>query len=103
MRKQLHGLRHGMSFEWNYLEVVVDTKSDPEWVMLVVESEPFARQCKLSCGRKFRQGTNPDYEGYDAYQLEYYHNGKWHVYDSAAHRGDIRGQLGRLVESAFST
>jgi hypothetical protein len=98
MKKSLHGLRHGKVINSYY---IVDTKSDPDWVLLnLPQGQPFARISKVSHGKGFRQGNNPDYTGRDMYKLEYFFQGKWQLYDNQASYGDITSQLDRLIRLA---
>lgn len=76
-------------------ELVLDTKSDPAWVTLKSpDGVSVARQSKVSSGRSYQQGTNPDYKGRESYPLEYFNNstGEWVVYDSNAHKNQILDQ-----------
>lgn len=70
--KPLKEARRGKKLSLDYgIDVFVDN-SDREWRYLRLEDgEPVARQSKRSAGKRFRQGSNPDYEGYDAYPLEW--------------------------------
>lgn len=93
---ETHGLRHNMKIPYKGVVLVADTKSDPEWVQLLLDGVPVARQYKGSAGRVWNQGgTNPDYEGFLTYPLESYqsHAGGLNVYDSSAKKGDILYQL----------
>lgn len=95
MKQVMHGLRHGMKIE----DFVADTKSDNEWVILLLNDVPFARQRKTSREKRYRQGSNPDYKGYDAYRLEVFHCGKWIRWDDGAEQGTIKRQAKRLCNS----
>src|SRR5574343_355297 len=55
-----------------YGDFVID-KKDNEWIVLSdLEGNPIARETKRPHGRVYAQGTNPDFEGRDAYALEYF-------------------------------
>jgi hypothetical protein len=57
------------------------------------------RQSKASMGRVFAQGTNPDYNGRESYELQYVDDGgDWHTYDSQARRGEIGSSPVRVGE-----
>jgi hypothetical protein len=86
---------------WDWTLVLDNT--DAEWRVLRDHvGEPVARQRKQDCGRRFRQGTNPDYTGFLAYPLEWMLpvTGAWHVYSSDAQKGELTapGFLERLAE-----
>jgi len=95
-------MRHGRKFEvWGW-RLALDTKDD-EWYVLcdAATQEPVARQQKRDAGRRFRQGTNPDYTGFLAYPLERRPpDGAWQPYNDCAHKGDLvsREFLERLAE-----
>lgn len=80
----------GKKIDFEGTTLVLDKKSDPEWNLLTTaDGTPVARQTKKTVGKKYRQGTNPDYDGYDSYALEQYVNGEWHTYSSDSHKGDL--------------
>ena len=94
---QTHGLRNGQrvtagSRAQNSRELIADTHSSEEWVYLndASNGEPVLRQSKHGAGQRYRQGSNPDYDGYQAYPIEYFKNGDWQVYSSHAERGMIQ-------------
>jgi hypothetical protein len=82
--------RAGKKIEFDGTSMTIDRKSDPEWIVLSTTSgAPIARQSKASVGKRYAQGTNPDYDGFDAYELDQYVNGEWHTYSSDARKGEI--------------
>lgn len=100
-------LRHGKKVVTRGVTLVLDTKSDREWLILRTETGyTVARQTKETVGQRFCQGTNPDYEGYPAFTLEYMdpHNEEWNVYSSDAKKGEILNQvfLDRIAASYTS-
>lgn len=97
---QMHGLRDRAKFNVPHElqrsvriagPLIADTKGDRDWVVLRnAAGDPVIRQSKASMGRVFAQGTNPDYEGRESYELQYIDDdGSWHTYDSQARRGVI--------------
>lgn len=109
MKSQLHGLRHKQSLvissystgERLDIEYKVDTKSDPEWVVVKDPfGDPVGRQAKQSSGRVFAQSmSNPDYEGRESYACEYYVDGcrGWERWDSHAPKGELVRMLRRTL------
>ena len=92
--KMNHGLRHNRKVD----EFVADTK-DSEFVYLKFNGQRVIKQKKESTGKRFRQGTNPDYEGFYVYPLYYFDGKEWRIYDSNAQKKDIINQISRLKES----
>jgi hypothetical protein len=90
-KPMLHGARHGKKFEFEGIHLVLDTKSDPEWVILTTaEGQPVARQSKDPSGHYYQQSsTNPDYEGRKGYTLDQFRDGEWHTYSSDARSGEL--------------
>jgi hypothetical protein len=83
--------RNGKKVVTRGVELRLDT-TDPNWFVLRIETgHGVARQSKQDAGRRFRQGTNPDYEGYLAYPLEYMdpHTAEWVSYDHQARKGEL--------------
>lgn len=70
---QKHGFRHGQRLTAKGIELVVDTRSDEAFVLLVSVSDGTAvvRAAKYDSGRRFRQGTNSDRTGFLAYRVDY--------------------------------
>jgi hypothetical protein len=96
--------RHGKKVTIHSVTLILDTMSDPDWNVLRTETGyPVARQTKQTVGQRFRQGTNPDYDGYSAFALEYWdpHDEAWHVYNSDARKGELFNQtvLDRIAAS----
>ena len=100
-------MRHGNRFEARGWKLRLDTR-DSQWYVLRDEAtqEPIARQSRQDAGRRYRQGTNPDREGYLAYSLEWvrpYSNPDKEMspYDDCARRGDLVSPtfLDRLAEA----
>jgi len=87
----LHGARNGKKFEFEGIPLILDTKSDPEWVILTtLDGQPVARQSKDSSGHYYQQSSsNPDYEGREGYALDQFRDGEWHTYSSDAHKGEL--------------
>lgn len=102
---QLHRLRNGAKFSAEDTVLIADTKTDPEWVILMnaATNEPVARQAKQSSGRVFAQGSNPDREGRESYRLDYYRDGEWSLYDSQARAGAIKDPnfLNRVLKPRY--
>lgn len=100
--KSLQEIRHGKKIVVNDTQLTLSTK-DPQWNMLVKsDGQPVARQAKQSSGRVFQQSwSNPDREGRESYQLEYYKNGEWRVWNSQSHKGELFNTnfLSQIVES----
>ena len=81
---------HGKKIDFEGTTLVLDKRSDPEWYLLNdADGRPIARQLKKSAGKKYRQGTNPDYDGYDSHPLEQFIAGEWHSYSDDAQKGQI--------------
>ncbi len=96
--------RHGKKVTTRGVTLVLDTRSDPDWNVLRTETGyPVARQTKQTVGRRFRQGTNPDYTGYLAFNLEYLNpsDETWHAYSSDAQKGELLDQrfLDRIAQA----
>lgn len=90
-RQNVHGFRHGQKIGTKY---VVDTKNDPDWVVIydTATSQPVARQAKFSAGKRYKQGTNPDYDGHHAFPVDVFspENGDWGGYSDDSESGEIR-------------
>ena len=74
----------------------VDNNRDQKWCYLIDDrGRPVARETKKTIGRRFRQGTNPDYEGFDAYAVEFKpasvpdHDDAWHSWSDATTKGTL--------------
>jgi len=100
-RGELHGFRHGEKLNIKSRDLIADTKSDPDWVIIKTrQGNPIARQAKFETGRRFRRGFgNPDYIGFSAYPLERWDSrgGGWTSYDTNAEKGDLRYNLSRFA------
>lgn len=87
-------MRNGKKVKCGSATLVLDTRSDNEWFVLRRETgDPVARQAKRTAGRRFRQGTNPDYDGYDTYPLDTFdaQRDEWIAYSSDARKGQLLG------------
>lgn len=96
-------MRNGKRVVTRGVELKLDT-TDPNWYVLRVETgHGVARQARQDAGRRFRQGTNPDYEGHLAYPLEYWSpgSGQWCVYNSDGRKGELLDKtfLDRIASS----
>lgn len=110
-RPQLHGFRDGETLDVKGTALRVDTRRSDDWVLLVRVSDgvPVVRAAKQDSGRRFRQGTNPDYKGFLAYRV-YYRPGfadgsqspvdagtPWSEYTDSAEAGSVRWWLGDRI------
>jgi len=89
--------RRGRSVPFGNTVLYVDNR-DPAWVVLrTKDGVEIAQQAKRSSGRVFQQGTNPDYEGRESYELQFNRapshdpeaSPDWSTYDGQARRGEI--------------
>jgi len=97
-------MRNGKRVTASNVTFTLDTKSDPVWFVLRNSGGvALARQCRKTWGKLFRQGTNPDYTGYDAYVLQTWdpRTESWKDYNSSAEKGALLNTLflERLVAS----
>lgn len=98
-KKDLSEARHGKKVPFTATNLQLPgagylhlNNKDPEWSVLETEDGvEVARQAKRSSGRVFQQGTNPDYEGRESYQLQYKKgpDADWSNYDSQARKGQL--------------
>lgn len=94
-------MRHGKKVQAGTRTLVLDTRTDCDWFVLREEAgEEVARQAKVTTGRRFRQGTNPDYIGYDAFPLEFKEGDRWVTWNDQARKGELLSE--RFLERITS-
>jgi len=105
-KAQLHGLRNGKlnipNGHGGTSTLRVDTKTDPDWVVIGfigTNGRPVARAAKTDNGRFYRQGTNPDREGFLGYTVQRWDDKRkeWKAYTTTASAGQITHWLWRFV------
>lgn len=93
--------RHNSRIEHRGRVFRIDNLRDREYCYLIDESgKPVARETKKTIGKRFRQGTNPDCEGFDAFSVDFkpaYSAG----YDDAWHSWSDATTKNTLVRPAF--
>lgn len=91
-------MRHGNKVRvWGWV-LTVDTSDDAWYVLCDPTGLPVARIARQDSGRRYRQGTNPDYTGFLAYHLQYRtpSSDEWRTWSDTAEKGDMT--RGRFLE-----
>lgn len=101
-----HGLRHhGIFVTRCGTRFACNTLRDDTWVYASAESLGLeVRMAKVPGSRVYRQGMNPDYDGYLPYTVEIRTAktlNQWEVYTSSAEAGDIKSLCGDLVSRGY--